>query len=90
MRFVRMRLLGAVVIALIASGILSGALGASAQDVSNSIALNTGAAAQAESSADAYGLAPIQLQGEAEYAFSPGANGVYAGYLFSEAMLSRM
>ncbi len=84
MRFVRMRLLGAVMIALIASGILSGALGASAQGVSDLAALNTGAAAQAESSADAYGLAPIQLQGEAEYAFSPGANGVYAGYLFSE------
>lgn len=86
MRFVRMRLLGAVMIALIASGILSGAPGASAQDISDSIALNTepDAAAQTESSADAYGLFPIQLQGEAEYAFSPVANGVYAGYLFSE------
>lgn len=86
MRFVRMRLLGAVMIALIASGILSGVPGASAQDISDSIALNTepDAAAQTESSADAYGLFPIQLQGEAEYAFSPVANGVYAGYLFSE------
>lgn len=88
MRFVRMRLLGAVMIALIASGILSGALGASAQGVSDSqpAALNTEAAgaAQAKSDADSYGLAPIELRVEAEYVFSPGSNGVYAGYLFSE------
>lgn len=84
MRFVRMRLLGAVMIALIASGILSGALGASAQGVSDLQPAALNDAAQTESSADAYGLFPIQLQGEAEYAFSPVANGVYAGYLFSE------
>ena len=84
MRFVRMRLLGAVMIALIASGILSGAPGASAQGVSESQSAALNDAAQAENNADSYGLFPIQLQGEAEYAFSPGANGVYAGYLFSE------
>lgn len=67
------RILGAIGLLLIASGLLSGAFGASF-------------AAFASNELQQAGLAPISLRGEAaaEYAFSPGTNGVYAGYLFSE------